>query len=246
MIELHNADCADILSKMSDNSVDLIVTDPPYEMHLGELKHGGNIFNIDKGSYYGDIVASNIHNGYDFELNREFVRVMKGINIYIWCNKVQIPGYFNYYVNELGCKFDILCWHKTNATPSYNMKYNNDTEYCLHFAKNSYGARPDNYEDAATYYMGTTNQRDKKLYEHPTIKPLSFTERIIRNSSRTGDIVFDPFMGSGTTGVACKDLGRSFIGVEIDEHWFSIAKKRIEEESATADSAIALDFSHLI
>lgn len=245
MIKLHNADCAEILKELPDASVDLIVTDPPYDMHIGG---GGTqpMFNIEKGSYLGDIEASGIQNGYDFELNKEFVRIMRGINIYIWCNKLQIPAYFNYYVNELGCKFDILCWHKTNAVPAYNMKYNTDTEYCLHFAKNSYGVRPNNYEDATTYYVDSVNQRDKKLYEHPTIKPLPFIERIIRNSSKAGDIVLDPFMGSGTTGVACKDLERSFIGVEIDEHWFNIAKKRIEEESATVDSSIALDFSHLI
>ena len=245
MIQLHNADCADILKIMPDESVNLIVTDPPYEMHV---RGGGvqRIFNIEKGSYLGDIEASDIHNGYDFELNKEFVRIMRGINIYIWCNKLQIPAYFDYYVNELGCHFDILTWHKNNATPNFNMKYNNDTEYCLHFAKNSYGVRPDNYEDATTYYISAVNQSDKKKYGHPTIKPLEIIERIIRNSSRPGDVVFDPFMGSGTTGVACKDLERSFIGVEIDEKWYNVAKQRIDKENATVDNSIALDLSQYI
>ena len=64
---------------------------------------------------------------------------MRGINIYLWCNKAQIPQYFNFYVNDLKCRFDILCWHKTNAIPTYSNKYLSDTEYLLYFHKNGGG-----------------------------------------------------------------------------------------------------------
>lgn len=72
------------------------------------------------------------------------------------------------------------------------------------------------------------NVADKKLWNHPTIKPLDFTEKIIRNSSRKGETVLDPFMGSGTTGVACKKLERNFVGIELSKEYFEIAEKRIE------------------
>ena len=104
-----------------------------------------------------------------------------------------------------------------------------DTEYLLYFqsgGKNS----PSNYEDAKTFYLAPINQKDKKLYGHPTIKPLDITEKIIRNSSNEGDVILDCFMGSGTTDVACKILNRNFIGIEKDETYFNIAKERIEKE----------------
>ena len=86
---------------------------------------------------------------------------------------------------------------------------------------------PQSYEDAKTYYFAPINLKDKKLYGHPTCKPLDVVEKHIRNSTKVGALVFDPFMGSGTTGVACKRLQRRFIGCEINLDYFNIAKDRI-------------------
>lgn len=72
------------------------------------------------------------------------------------------------------------------------------------------------------------NARDKKIWKHPTIKPLDITEKLIANSSQEGEVVLDCFMGSGTTGVACKHLGREFVGIEINREWFAIAEERIK------------------
>lgn len=80
-----------------------------------------------------------------------------------------------------------------------------------------------------THYETPLNQKDKKLYGHPTVKPLEIVKNFIINSSCENDIVLDPYMGSGTTGVACKNLNRNFIGIELDEKYFEIAKKRINE-----------------
>ncbi len=65
------------------------------------------------------------------------------------------------------------------------------------------------------------------MWKHPTIKPLNITEKIIRNSSKENNTVLDPFMGSGTTGVACINTNRNFIGVELDEKYYKIAEERI-------------------
>ena len=151
-------------------------------------------------------------------------------NIYLWCNKTQIPEYFKFYVEKHKCKFDIICWHKTNALPTYSNKYLSDTEYLLYFRKGKGKCFPKSYEDAKTYYIAPINHKDKKKYKHPTIKPLDITEKVIKNSSKENDIILDPFMGSGTTGVACKKLNRNFIGIELDEKYFNIAKERIENE----------------
>lgn len=212
---------------MKDNSVDLVVVDPPYDL---SIRHDGRKLYANKkfDKTITELIESNIDSGFNMEyFCEEICRVMNGINIYIWCNKKQIPFYIDYFVTKKKCKFDILCWHKTNALPTYKNKYLTDTEYLLYFqsgGKNS----PTNYDDAKTFYLSPINLKDKKLYGHPTIKPLDITEKIIRNSSKVNDTVFDCFMGSGTTGVACKKLDRSFVGVEINPEYFNMAKNRIE------------------
>lgn len=225
MISLYNDDCLKILKDMPDRSVDLVVTDPPYEVS----SDGGGIYNkvIRLNKSLQELVDLDITSGYDFEnINKELVRIMKNINAYFWCNKLQIPRYFNFYVNELGCKFDIIRWEKTNPIPTYHNKYLTDTEFCLYFRKGGY-CSPNSYEDAKTYFVAPINAKDKRLWRHPTIKPLEIIERLVRNSSKPDEIVFDPFMGSGTTGVACKNLGRNFIGCEISKEYFEIAEERI-------------------
>lgn len=84
-------------------------------------------------------------------------------------------------------------------------------------------------ETKKKWYVTPANRADKERYGHPTIKPLPIIENLVINSSIRGGCVLDPFMGSGTTGAACKKHGREFIGIEIDPHYFEIAKKRIEE-----------------
>lgn len=105
-------------------------------------------------------------------------------------------------------------------------KYLTDTEYCLFFREKGtkvYGS----FKTKRTYYVTKKNMKDKKLYKHPTIKPLDIIKNLIINSSQEGDTVLDCFMGSGTTGVACKELNRNFIGMEINEEYYQIAKDRI-------------------
>lgn len=232
MIKLYNDDCMNVIKNIPDNSVDLIITDPPYKIinTNGGNSKLNNLKKMDKA--LKDLDEINISSGYDIEtLGNEFMRIMKEPNIYLWCNKVQIPEYFNFYVNKHNCKFDIICWHKPNALPTYANKYLTDTEYLLYFRKGKGKCFPQNYDDAKTYYIAPINHKDKKLYGHPTIKPLDITEKIIRNSSQEGHLILDPYMGSGTTGVACKKLNRDFIGIELIEKYYNVSKERIYNES---------------
>lgn len=153
------------------------------------------------------------------------MRVMKKPNIYIWCNKKQILDYLNYFVEMHKCSFEIMVWIKTNPIPGYGKNYLVDKEFCLYFRKGI--TLTTTYESAKTYWITPTNVADKKKYNHPTIKPLWIIENLVRNSSAVGDTVLDCFMGSGTTGVACKKSERKFIGIEMDENYFNLAKKRI-------------------
>ena len=229
MLKLWLGDSLTRMKELPDKSIDLIVTDPPYEISVSNT--GGTINNIKKLKQTLTPVQG-IDKGYAIEtFGAEFLRVIKEPNLYIWCSKAQVVKHLDFYVTQHKCKFEILIWGKTNALPTYSNKYLSDKEYCLYFFKGKGKTFPQSYEDAKTVYIAPINHADKKKYGHPTIKPLPLTESIIRNSSREGQLVLDPFMGSGTTGVACKLNNRSFIGIELNKEYFEIAKSRIKEIS---------------
>lgn len=230
-VKLYKGDCLVNLENIKDNSIDLIVTDPPYLIDtVGGQGSVNSILKLDKS--LNDLKKNqDITNGYDIETFADIVNRIQGgnINAYFWCNKAQIPDYFKVYVDKLKCKFDILCWHKDNALPTYSNKYLSDTEYCLFFHKGKGHTFPQCYDDAKTYWVEPINHIDKKLYGHPTIKPLHMIEQLVRNSSKEGDTVLDTFMGSGTTGVAAVNTNRNFIGMELNDEYYNIATDRINE-----------------
>lgn len=123
---------------------------------------------------------------------------------------------------------DILIWRKTNAMPLFCNKYLTDKEYCLYFRRGGY-CQPMTYEKAKTVYDEPINIKDKRKYEHPTVKPLRIIQTIVENSSRVGELVLDPFIGSGTTAVACKNLNRRYIGFEVNETFYNVCMSRIRE-----------------
>lgn len=239
-MELLQGDCLELLKNIKDNSVDLVVIDPPYEFGTGgafgakKRKYHKEYTSLDKASTPLDkrkIKSRNetmfVSKGFDFTILDELIRVMKKTNIYVWCSKLQVSKLLNYF-EDRGCNIDILTWHKTNPTPTCNNTYLSDTEYCI-FARENGVKVNGTYHTKRKYYVSPANVEDKKLYKHPTIKPLNIIENLIINSSNEGDVVLDCFMGSGTTGVACRKLNRDFIGIEIDSEYFKIAKNRIEE-----------------
>lgn len=102
----------------------------------------------------------------------------------------------------------------------------NDKEYCLYFRK---GIRlHTTYESGKTYWITSTNVKDKKICGHPTVKPLHIIETLIKNSSDPGDTVADFFLGSGTTAEAAVKHDRNFLGVEKEERYYKIALERIK------------------
>lgn len=146
-----------------------------------------------------------------------------------------------YFIKEKQCRFEILTWHKTNPIPTCNGKYLSDTEYCLLF-------RGENTKIGGTmetkkkYYISEINKKDKDLYKHPTIKPLEFVKHHIINSTNENDVVLDCFCGSGTTLVACKELGRNYIGFELNPDYYKIAVDRVngisQKDKRLKDSGI--------
>ena len=228
--KIYNEDCLEGIKKIPTASIDLVVIDPPYELSTRKKDESFNKNKITRDIYklQEELIKGSLVNGYDYVILDELVRVMKTINIYIWCSKKQLLFYFDYFVKKLGCNYEVLLWNKTNAMPLYSNTYLSDKEYCLYFRKKGY-CKPKSYSDARTVYFSTTNMSDKKRYGHPTIKPLVFIRKIIRNSSVEGDVVLDSFMCSGTTAVACILENRNYIGFEVNKKYYDIALKRIEE-----------------
>lgn len=233
MIDVRNGDCVEIMRSIPDGSVDLIITDPPYEIVAGGA---GGAFGADKRNYhkqYSSLDAdparkSGIRcSGFDLSILDEFCRILKRTNIYIWCSKLQVRKLLEYYESR-GCVTDILVWHKTNPTPTCKNTYLSDTEYLI-FAREKGVKLYGTYATKKKYYVTPTNKADKAKFGHPTIKPVDIITNLVINSSLPGNVVFDPFMGSGTTGVACVNTGRQFIGIELDKQYFDVAQKRIYE-----------------
>lgn len=219
----YNEDCMKIMEHLPDNIFDLVVTDPPYEI----ATRGAGIYKQDDKKYVQELDI--MSNGFSEEVLDQLCRLMKKINIYIFCSQKQIIPLLTYFVVNRGCNYNIITWHKTNPIPACGNKYLTDTEYILFFREKGvrvYGT----YETKKTWYATPLNQGDKKKYNHPTIKPVDILQNLIVNSSKEGEVVFDPFMGSGSTGVACKKTNRDFVGIEIDKNYYDIAVERIEAE----------------
>ena len=230
MVEPNNiylGDAYELIKQLKDHSVDLIITDPPYAI---EGIHGSGILKSRPANQqtYNEIRDSDLDKGIDLKILDDLVRVMKKINIYIWCNKTQIYDYMTYFVKERNCSFEILIWAKENPIPFCGTHYLCDKEYCLYFWEQGAPVSIP-YDRARTYFISKTNQDDKKDYGHPTIKPIELIETLIKNSTGGGSnlVVLDPFVGSGTTCLAAKRLGHQWIGFEINEKYYKIACDRL-------------------
>lgn len=239
-------DCLELLKSIPDNSIDLIVTDPPYVVETDgagffgkksdeySMNYKGKKAYTYGGERYVMKEISNMSDGFSENILDELCRVMKKVNLYIWCSQKQLYKLINYFVIKKKCNWNLITWHKTNPIPACGNKYLSDTEYCLFFREKGVKIQG-SFDTKFTYYVTPLNSKDKKQYGHPTIKPLDIIKNFIINSSNEGDIILDPFMGSGTTPVACVETNRHYIGFEIDENYYNIACKRLDEvESKTA------------
>jgi DNA modification methylase len=152
--------------------------------------------------------------------------------MYVFCSKDQLPQLLTFALSH-GLKYDLLTWHKTNPVPTCNNKYLSDTEYIVFMRNgaNLYGS----YETKHKYFVTPTNTEDKKAWGHPTPKPVHIIRTLIENSTQKGDVVLDPFIGSGTTAVASIRCSRHFVGFELNKEYFDKADKRIKLEQHQLD-----------
>lgn len=221
-VDLRKGDCLEIMRRLPDKYVDLVVTDPPYDIQTS----GAGLYKQEDKQYVKELVG--MKDGFSEEILDELCRVMKKINIYLFCSQKQIIPLLDYFVRRKGCNWNLLSWHKSNPIPACGNKYLTDTEFILFFREKGvkvYGT----FDSKKTFYITPLNQKDKKKYGHPTCKPEEIVKNLVVNSSQENDIVLDPFMGSGTTGAVSVNINRNFIGVEINDDYFHVAENRIND-----------------
>lgn len=216
-------DCLELMRQIPDESIDLIVTDPPYVIEFGGA---GGIYRTGDKEYIEELRC--MMNGFSEDVLDEMCRVMKKINIYLFCSQKQIIPLLDYFVKKKKCNYNIISWHKSNPIPACGNKYLTDTEYILFFRERGvrvYGT----FNTKHTYYVTPINQSDKKKYKHPTCKPEMIVENLIINSSNEGDVVLDPFVGSGTTAYCAKMHNRQYIGFDISKDYVATATQRAND-----------------
>lgn len=194
---------------MSDNSVQLCLTDIPY----GVVNRASNgLRNLSKKN--ADIETFDIESFID-----QVVRVTSG-SIYIFCSTEQVSEVRSRLVEkELSTR--LLIWEKTNPSPMNGQSiWLSGVECCVYGKKK--GATFNGHCLNTVLRYPTVRSK-----EHPTQKPLALMEKLIQISSNEGDKVFDPCMGSGTTGVAAIKNNRDFLGIEIDEEYYNVASKKL-------------------
>ncbi len=194
-------DCLEIMKDIPDNSIDLVVTDPPYGI---DLKY--------------DVYEDTDENWDKMFLNLipELKRISKMV-IMPCCQIKKLPMIYKHYPPDW-----LICWYK--GSPGHRAYIGfNDWEPHLVYGKNDGVQMHD--------YFRTPITEKKGNYEHPCPKPIEWAKWLISRASKENDLILDPFLGSGTTAVACQNLKRRFIGIEISKEYCEIAKQRLRQQT---------------
>lgn len=233
---LYNEDCIRSMKRLANGSIDLILADPPY--NLGNFMKGRDT-NLKKmrDNFFGDAGWDDL-SFEDWEKSmdnffEESVRVLKkggAMIVFMAIIKVEsiikIAERHGLYYKTTGI------WHKLNPMPrNMNLHFVNSTEAWIYF---TYKKRTGTFNNDGKVLhdfieTGVAANGERKFGKHPTQKPVQLMEFFVKVLTNEGETVLDPFMGSGSVGVAAKKNNRNFIGVEINENYFQIATRRIQE-----------------
>lgn len=215
---LYEGDCLEIMPTLG--KVDAVVTDPPYKLTSGGKTPSGMQGGwMDGYDNKGSPVACDV--SWKEIMGGVFSSLVNNADAYVMANDKNV-GEAMSAATSAGFRFhNLLVWDKRAAVA--NRWYMKNCEFILYLFK---GAAK-RINDAGSKQLYSIPQRD--VSDHPTEKPPELMGHYIGNSTQRGEIVLDPFMGSGTTGVACAKLGRKFIGIELEPKYFDIACERIQK-----------------
>ena len=246
--QLYTGDCLEILKSFPDESFDMIFADPPYMVSSGGTScQNGKLVSINKGVWDKSKGLEQ-----DFEFHKNWLRQIKRLlkpNGTIWVSGTYHSSYFcGVAMQFLGYHIlNEIAWFKNNAAPNLSCKYftashetliwarkNKRSKHYFNYPAMKNGDFPKDFikkpdlQMRTVWAISTTPPDEKKFGKHPTQKPMLLLDRIIEASTKQGDTILDPFMGSGTTGVSAVSKGRKFIGIDTSAEYVEIARKRIE------------------
>lgn len=233
-ITLINGDCLDSLRQLESNSVDFVLTDPPYNLGLFMQKRATNLKQM-RDNYFGAAGWDNLDaEGWTASMDAFFdeaARVVRnGGSMIVFMAVIKVETIINlaqshgFYYKTTGT------WHKLNPMPrNMNLHFINSTESWIYFVNKAHTGTFNNNGKALHDFYETpvTPKSERAFGKHPTQKPVELMNYFVRTLSNPGDLVLDPFMGSGSTGVSAVGLNRRFVGIELDERYFDIASKRL-------------------
>ena len=227
---LMHGDSYKLIKKIPDNSVDLIFTDPPYNLSKYST---GNIKLSWRKEINNDLAEWDKKEFTPSDWVNEFKRILKPTgNIFVFTSYNLLGKWHDAFDSEFDT-FQFVVWHKTNPIPKFRKAgFLNSCELiiCLWNKGHTwnFGKQNEMHNFIETpICMGLERLKEPK---HPTQKPLKVLRHLIKIGSNEGDVIFDPFMGVCSTGVACKELGRKFIGIEADKKYFEAGKERISNQ----------------
>lgn len=241
---LYHDDCLKRLKKIDKKSIDMIFADPPYFLSNGGVScHSGKQVSVNKGKWDEGLSPND-----QLNFNRKWIRACREVlkdDGTIWISGT----YHNIY--SIGVALELegfsiinnITWQKPNPAPNLACRsFTHSTETIIWARKqltpNKKGKHYFNYELMKemndnkqmkdVWLLSLPSKKEKQNGKHPTQKPLSVLERIILASTKENDVVLDPFNGSGTTGIACLNLNRKYIGIEKEKEYLELTKRRIE------------------
>lgn len=248
-MDLFHGDCLNILPKLEESSVDLIFADPPYNLSNNGIScSGGKVVSVNKGAWDK---SRGLLNDFTFTTKwiKECKRVLKPTgticitgtmhNIYSVGFALQALKY--HIMNE-------IIWFKPNASPNLSCRYFTHSHETVIWAKKEKSARHKfNYELMRSWNSDMINKKGKQMRsvwtiphtpmnektagKHPTQKPIELLKRIILSATDAGDVILDPFNGSGTTGFVAGMYGRKYIGIEKEKEYLELTLRRFKEKN---------------
>lgn len=234
MIKLLHGDCIKLMQDLDDKNIDLVVTDPPYEHVMGGMKSKKYNLGKWKADSYINMKMSQFKHDNVFEFLDTVIPKMRKVNMFVFCSKLQLASYFDYINQHKKLKFDLLIWDKSSEEGKYSMKsskfFAQDIEYVVRIYESGVSLNKvwnENHTKSDSSYYMKRQHYPKPKGLHETQKPVELLSKYIELASNENDVILDPFMGSGSTGAACQNLGRNFIGMELDDNYFKISEKRL-------------------
>lgn len=241
-ITLYNGDCIETMKTLKAKSVDLVLTDPPYNLGNFMKTRATNLKKM-RENFFGaagwdDLEYDEWVDSMD-QFFKEAVRILKsGGSMLVFMSIIKVETLIRL-AEKNGLYYKTTgIWHKLNPMPrNMNLHFVNSTEAWVYF---TYKAKTGTFNNGGKmthdfYESAVVSNGEKKAGKHPTQKPIQLMEHFISLLTHEENVIMDPFMGSGSTGVAAQNLDREFIGIELNKEYFAIAQERMGQLEMEAE-----------